>query len=443
MLNPTDGKCKLSDIHIGDRGRKDYGSLNSLVLSIRELGLIHPISVVEKKSGKHKYQLVAGGRRLEACKVVPLDEVPIRIYDTGTKKSDQLAIELYENLERRELSWREEIDMKADLAEAKYGKKQKEIAEEIGDTESGFSQDVSLSKALASVPEIADVAKTKDEARKMLSMVNEKMIENEIKKRVKEEQAKTPVDKTRKQLVEAYHVGDVFKYFKTVQTELADLVEIDPPFAIDLKESKYTTKGAEHPLSSVAEYEEIEYNKYEAFMQGVLAEAFRILKPDSWLIVWYGIHPWHKRMAEMIVEAKFEMMPIPGVWYKRTGQTKHPKVYMGNAYETFFYARKGKGACLNKEGRSNVFDYRPIAAQLKTHPTAKPIEMYEDLYATFVPPSNTIIIPFLGSGNGILAAYNYGCKAFGTDLVETYRDKYIVEVFGANPGEYTSYRSEK
>ncbi|KKL90582.1 hypothetical protein LCGC14_1903320, partial [marine sediment metagenome] len=51
----------ISDIHIGERFRKDLGSLASLKESIKEKGLIQPITVSEH------LHLVAGGRRLAAC----------------------------------------------------------------------------------------------------------------------------------------------------------------------------------------------------------------------------------------------------------------------------------------------------------------------------------------------------------------------------------------
>jgi DNA modification methylase len=50
------------------------------------------------------------------------------------------------------------------------------------------------------------------------------------------------------------------------------------------------------------------------------------------------------------------------------------------------------------------------------------------------------MVPFLGSGNTLLATSNLGMSAFGYDLSEEYKNAYIVRVNEARPGSYKSYR---
>ena len=52
----------VDKIIVGERARQDLGDLTGLVESIRKIGLLHPIVVTES------YELVAGGRRLEAIR---------------------------------------------------------------------------------------------------------------------------------------------------------------------------------------------------------------------------------------------------------------------------------------------------------------------------------------------------------------------------------------
>ena len=118
-----------------------------------------------------------------------------------------------------------------------------------------------------------------------------------------------------------------------------------------------------------------------------------------------------------------------------------PNIYLGNSYEMFYYARKGD-AQLNMPGRGNSYDYKPIAPANKKHPTEKPIEMYMNIYYTFVDYGSHILIPFLGSGNGILAASNIDMKAFGFDLGKEYKNEYVLKVNDSLPPEYKSYRKE-
>jgi len=65
----------IDEVIIGDRFRRDLGDLISLKESIKAVGLLHPIVVSPEK------QLIAGHRRLEACKELGWNTVPVRIVD--------------------------------------------------------------------------------------------------------------------------------------------------------------------------------------------------------------------------------------------------------------------------------------------------------------------------------------------------------------------------
>ena len=76
----------------------------------------------------------------------------------------------------------------------------------------------------------------------------------------------------------------------------------------------------------------------------------------------------------------------------------------------------------------------------KIHPTERPVEMVQEVIQTFGWEGCRVMIPFLGSGNTLLAASNLGMSAFGYDLSEEYKNAYIVRVNEARPGSYKSYR---
>jgi ParB family chromosome partitioning protein len=82
------------------RNHFDETEINELADSIRTLGLIQPVTV--RSIGGNKYQLISGERRLRACRIAGLNEVPayIRIAD------DQAMIEmaLVENIQRTDLN---------------------------------------------------------------------------------------------------------------------------------------------------------------------------------------------------------------------------------------------------------------------------------------------------------------------------------------------------
>jgi site-specific DNA-methyltransferase (adenine-specific) len=138
------------------------------------------------------------------------------------------------------------------------------------------------------------------------------------------------------------------------------------------------------------------------------------------------MHPWFESTYNAIQEAGFESTRLCGIWTKPSGQTKRPETHLANAYETFFYAWKGRPA-INKAGRSNVFNYSPVLPQGKIHPTERPIELMKDVYDTFAFQGSRVLIPFLGSGSGILAAHSLGMTAVGFELSKSYRDSFLVK----------------
>ncbi len=65
------------------RSHFDEEELKGLAVSIRENGLLQPVTV--RRAGPDRYELVAGERRLRACKLAGMERIPaiIRDYEDG------------------------------------------------------------------------------------------------------------------------------------------------------------------------------------------------------------------------------------------------------------------------------------------------------------------------------------------------------------------------
>jgi ParB family chromosome partitioning protein len=63
----------IRSIKVGKRHRRDLGDIDALAASIEDLGLLHPITVDEHG------RLLAGARRLAACKRLGLKEVEVKV----------------------------------------------------------------------------------------------------------------------------------------------------------------------------------------------------------------------------------------------------------------------------------------------------------------------------------------------------------------------------
>lgn len=82
------------------RSNFNQEKLNGLANSIKELGIIQPITV--RKLGYNKYQVISGERRLRACKILRKESVPCFVRIANDKEMLEMA--LIENIQRLDLN---------------------------------------------------------------------------------------------------------------------------------------------------------------------------------------------------------------------------------------------------------------------------------------------------------------------------------------------------
>ena len=81
------------------RTRFDEESLEELAASIRQLGIVQPLTV--RETGNGRYQLIAGERRLRAAKIAGLTHIPAFIRTADDQGMLEMA--LVENIQREDL----------------------------------------------------------------------------------------------------------------------------------------------------------------------------------------------------------------------------------------------------------------------------------------------------------------------------------------------------
>ena len=114
--------------------------LEELAASIRELGLLQPLTVRRREG---RWELVAGERRLRAARLAGLEEVPCLSVQTDGQASSLLA--LVENLQRRDLDFWEEAPALRRLIDT-YHISQEEAARRIGKSQSAVANKLRLLK---------------------------------------------------------------------------------------------------------------------------------------------------------------------------------------------------------------------------------------------------------------------------------------------------------
>lgn len=118
----------------------DPSGLEELASSIRELGVLQPLTV-RRRNGC--WELVAGERRLRAARLAGLETVPCLSIQTDSQSSSLLA--LVENLQRRDLDFWEEALALRQLIDT-YHVSQEELARRIGKSQSAVANKLRLLK---------------------------------------------------------------------------------------------------------------------------------------------------------------------------------------------------------------------------------------------------------------------------------------------------------
>ena len=93
----------IEKVVVKDRIRKDFGDIKELADDIRQNGLINPPVV------NRDYELLAGERRLRACKSLGWSQIEVRMMDTRDAEHE-LNVEISENENRKEFSKSERAD---------------------------------------------------------------------------------------------------------------------------------------------------------------------------------------------------------------------------------------------------------------------------------------------------------------------------------------------
>ena len=103
MKSTNSLQLSLDKIHVNPnqpRTNFDSNQIDNLVVSIKELGIIQPITV--RKIKNDKYEIISGERRYRASKIANLESIPCYI-KAVEDETDLLKMSLVENVQRVDL----------------------------------------------------------------------------------------------------------------------------------------------------------------------------------------------------------------------------------------------------------------------------------------------------------------------------------------------------
>ena len=451
-MNPSFHIRLIKESEEEARARKDYGDIETFADNLANLGLIKPITI---EHGTNR--LLAGGRRLAAFKHLERKSIPA-ILVSLSGPIDAYEVELFENRHRKDMTWHEETALDAKI-HAHYMSheldwNQTKTAKHLGISKGEMTKRLQLATYLDVVPELKDYESAsqavtaiervvadriaKNDTNKLLSeAINDKTAETET---VSTGNTELPEEKTedappkddpmeiqvfgpyQNLLPKAYIVGDALERLPKVKPESFHGAEVDPPYGIDLHEKRNQVKD-KHSLSA---YNEVDAEGYVDFLRAIAEGTYNALKEDTFCIWWFGVQ-WYTEVRAALIDVGFKVPDVPGIWVKEKGQTNNPRVHLASMYETFFLARKGSPK-LAIMGKGNVFPMNTVPQAERRHPTQRPVELLKILMGITFPRHASILVPFLGSGATLIAAYQTERWGLGWDLEERNRDHFYATV---------------
>lgn len=179
--------------------------------------------------------------------------------------------------------------------------------------------------------------------------------------------------------------GDCTKVMPTMPSASIDLVVTDPPFLVN-----YRPRNGQRVSGDTS----------NAWLYPAFAEIYRLLKPNTFCVSFYGWPQVDQFMATWKRAGFFPVSHMIGLkeYSSYSGYTE-------SFHETMYLLAKGRPPRPAKPIR-DVLPWRYTGNPL--HPTQKPVEVIQSLIEAFSKRGDVVVDSFAGSGTTGIAARNCG-----------------------------------
>lgn len=400
-----------------ERQRKVLEDIDSLAESIRVNGLIHPILV--KRVGQQLsddvgsfqtwIELVAGERRLTAVKTLGWTTVPVQ-YAEDLSDEESQAIELEENIRRKNLTWQEELDAMSRIHRIYMGRDTswtlEKTAEAIGIAPSTLTKNLAVVKEIEAgntrlllSPKVTTAVKIVERKKQREAQVHLDTLLSDIGLTNKANPAES----------ESPILNQSFLHWAPEYTgPKFNFLHCDFPYGVDLQSSD---QMGEQGFAKYHDSKEVYWQLLEC-----LAENWtRLMSPSSSIMFWFSMKFYSETFEFFSTHIpQLELSYMPMIWVKSDNKGILPDAAHGprQIYETCLVGYSG-----DRQVVSSVSNAYSCPTSKEIHMSEKPIPMLKQFFKMYVDETTSMLDPTCGSANALRAADALGAKrVFGLEI---------------------------
>lgn len=371
----------INSIIIGKRHRRELGDIDGLAASIADVGLLHPVVVTPAG------ELIAGQRRIEACKRLGWTDIPATVVDL----EDVIRGEYAENTARKDFAPTEAVAIWQAM-ESYQGQRNNDLC--TNDTEVPRRERAAAmlgmgTATLSRAKQVVEAAQAEpvvfaDLAERMDSTGNVNGAYKELKRRREELEVMRAAEDA-KQTSDLYRLieGDFRTVCLDLEPDSVDVIITDPPYP----------------------------REYLGLFGDLAETAARVLKPGGSLLAMVGQSYLPDVMALILPHLAYHWMVAyltPGgqsvqLWQRQVNTFWKPVLWFVKGE----YAGGWVGDVAKSETNDNDKRY---------HQWGQSESGMRDLVGRFTRPGDLVLDPMMGAGTTGVAAVSMGRRFVGVDI---------------------------
>lgn len=401
-----------------ERQRQDLGDIPGLAESIKRVGLIHPIVIT--RDGL----LIAGERRYTAVKSLGHSHIAVQFVDELDPLELQ-AIELEENVKRKDISWQEECsalrryhNLRSTQANGDWSTTK--TAEALGLKPTTVQEKLGIADAIAAGDERVINAPKMSTAGTIVVKTRNRQKQSNFEKLTIQGEALSLATPAPKRQIPILNVPFDAQWLTRYSGPKINFIHCDFPYGVNAGKHN---QGAGSTFGGYEDSPDVYWNLIDTL--GDLT--VRHVAADAHLMFWFSMDYYTETKAKLEAYG-WNVSPFPLIWHKSDNKGIMPdaKRQPRRIYETAFHCSLGERFIV--DAVSNVCS---SANNKEIHMSEKPIDMLRQFFRMYVDDTTVMFDPTCGSANAVALAESMGAaKVLGCEMNKEFYEAAVAKHWG-------------